>query len=199
MRRLLIFLKEPRPGFVKTRLARAVGPEAASEVARACAERLLERLRPFQKEAAVYVTPPEAIPRVQAWIGGSWTVRAQRGGTLGVRLHRAAQEALKEGARQVLLIGTDSPWLAPEDVERAFRALDSSDMVLGPAEDGGYYLLGVRGDWPALFRGIVWGTEQVSLQTLARAGRLALSVRLLPTGYDVDRYEDLQRFLAERR
>ncbi len=182
---------------MKTRLAKRVGPKAASDVARACAELLLERLRRFRKEADLYVEPPGAVPRVQAWLGGSWTVRGQEGRTLGMRLNRAVGDALKAGARRVLVIGTDSPWLAPADLEEAFEALEASDMVLGPAEDGGYYLLGVKGDWPALFQGIAWGTDRVSRQTLSRARRLSLSVRLLRAGYDLDRYEDLQRFLIE--
>lgn len=197
MRRLLIFLKEPQPGRVKTRLARQVGDVAASHVARTCAELLCKRLRGYCDQTVVRVHPPAAVARVQAWLGGAWQVQAQQGRTLGARLCRAVEEALQQGIERVLILGTDSPWLTPATLEEAFEALRTSDVVLGPTEDGGYYLIGVRGRWPALFQRIAWGTSRVCAQTQARARRLGLSVHVLRPGYDIDRYEDWQRFLHE--
>ena len=192
-----MFLKEPQPGRVKTRLAQTLGDRAASDVARACAELLCARLSDYRDEATVCVHPPEAVARLHAWLGSAWTAQPQHGATLGERLDRAIGDARRDGAQHVVVIGTDSPWLAAADIEQAFEALASSDVVLGPTEDGGYYLIGVRGHWPALFEDIDWSTDRVLQQTLARAERLGLSVQLLRSGYDVDRYEDLQRFLAD--
>jgi rSAM/selenodomain-associated transferase 1 len=197
MRRLLVFLKYPSPGKVKTRLAAALGDQAASDVYRVCAEVTLERLRRFQPEAALYVDPPEALERVRRWVGPGWSLAPQQGRTLGERLARATGEAFAEGARPVVVIGTDSPWLGESEIEQAFEALRHADVVIGPAQDGGYYLIGLARPTPALFEGVAWSTPQVCATTLAQARLLGLAVHLLGTGYDVDRLEDLERFAAE--
>jgi len=197
MRRLLIFLKYPTPGKVKTRLAAALGDEAAASLYRACAELTLERLRPLQRKTRLCVEPAEALTRTAAWIGQDWSMTPQRGATLGDRLAHATGEAFDEGARGVIVVGTDSPWLSEREVEEAFAALERADVVIGPTEDGGYYLIGLARPAPALFDGIPWSTPQVCARTLARARALGLRVRLLRTGYDVDRLEDVERFAAE--
>ncbi len=198
-RRVLIFLKQPSPGQVKTRLAASLGPEAAAGIYRACAQLTLERLRPLQAEAVLCVDPPEGIDAVARWVGPGWRLEAQRGRTLGDRLAHATRSAFAEGARRVIVIGTDSPWLAARDIEMAFDALASSEVVLGPAEDGGYYLIGLSRDVPALFDAIAWSSSAVYDQTLAKATALGLSCSALKAGYDVDRLEDLQRFIAEEQ
>lgn len=197
MRRLLVFLKYPAPGKVKTRLAAALGDQAASDVYRVCAEVTLERLRRFQPETALYVDPPEALERTRDWLGQGWSLRSQQGRTLGERLARATGEVFAEGARPVVVIGTDSPWLGERDIEQAFEALRHAEVVIGPAQDGGYYLIGLARPTPALFEGVAWGTPQVGATTLAQARLLGLAVHLLGTGYDVDRLEDLERFAAD--
>ena len=198
-RRLLIFLKDPEPGQVKTRLAASIGADEASRAYRACVETTLARLRPLRQEAVLYVEPPDAIGKVDAWLGDGWVLRPQRGRTLGERLARATAEAFADGAARVAVVGTDSPWIAPADIEDAFRALERADVAVGPAEDGGYYLIGLARPTPALFDGIAWSTPAVYAQTCARAAALGLRLAPLREGYDVDRVEDLDRFAAERR
>ena len=196
---LLIFLKEPRAGTVKTRLAQAVGPHAACEIYRACVELTLERLRRFCDNTILCVDPPHALDAVRVWVGAAWTLRPQRGQTLGDRLAEATAHAFAQGDRRLVVIGTDSPWLQPPKVEQAFAALERHDVVIGPAEDGGYYLIGLSRAVPALFDGMAWGTDAVLAQTMARARALGLRSHPLPLGYDVDRLEDLERFMAEER
>ena len=111
----------------------------------------------------------------------------------------AMAAAFAEGATGVVAIGTDSPWLTADEVEAAFEALRHHDAVLGPTQDGGYYLIGLRRFVPALFEDIAWSTTSVYAQTLARADHLRLRMHVLRTGYDVDRPEDLQRWLKETK
>lgn len=199
MRRLLIFLKYPTPGRVKTRLAESLGAEAASAVYRACVELTLERLTPLRHETVLCIDPPGAVGRARRWLGSGWAFQPQRGGTLGERLAQATASSFAEGAAPVVVIGTDSPWLDAGRVEAAFDALTRAELVLGPTEDGGYYLVGCSRAAPELFAGIAWSTSGVLAQTLAKAGALGLSVERLPTGYDVDRLTDLHRFMNSLR
>ncbi|MBI1992345.1 MAG: TIGR04282 family arsenosugar biosynthesis glycosyltransferase [Candidatus Omnitrophica bacterium] len=197
MRRLLVFLKYPTPGRVKTRLAASVGEEAASRLYRACVQLALTRLHALRRDAVICVDPPDALERTRAWVGSGWALRPQRGGTLGERLAHATSAAFMDGATRVVVIGTDSPWLTAEAVDDAFAALGQADLVLGPTEDGGYYLIGLARPAPAVFADIPWSTSTVYQETLAKARALGLPVQTLPLGYDVDRLEDLQRFVAE--
>ena len=199
MKRLLVFLKYPTPGRVKTRLAEAIGAEAAATIYRACVELTLERLRPLASEAIICAEPASACGSVRAWLGSWWHVHPQVGQTLGDRLAYATGEAFEDGTRRVVCIGTDSPWLQPEHIEAAFSALEDAELVLGPTEDGGYYLIGLSRPAPALFSRVAWSTPQVLAQTQANARALGLRMRMLSVGYDVDRVEDLQRFLDEER
>ena len=197
MRRLIIFLKDPTPGRVKTRLAATVGDDAACELYRACVELTLERLAPFRDATVICVDPPEALGRVREWLGAGWSLRPQRGATLGDRLADATAEAFAQGAERVVVIGTDSPWISGVEIEEAFAALARAELVIGPAQDGGYYLIGLSRAAPAVFDGIAWGTSSVYAQTLTNAATLGLRVHPLRLGYDIDRVEDLERFLAE--
>jgi len=199
MRRLLVFLKYPAAGQVKTRLAARLGDEAAAAIARASAELTLKRLEPFQPATLICLDPPEALEDVRAWIGPGWACRPQQGTTLGERLAEATSAMFARGARRVVVIGADSPWLTADDVAAAFEQLNANDVVLGPTEDGGYYLIGLSRAAPALFDGIAWSTPQVCAQTRQRAGLLGLRVHLLPQGYDLDHVEDVRRFVTEER
>ena len=195
MRRLLIFVKEPVPGQVKTRLAAEIGADAACAVYRRCVERTLERLSILRHEMTLCVEPAEATGGIQAWLGSAWSVLPQRGATLGERLTDATNRLFDENGRRVIVIGTDSPWLDDTVIEEAFSALERADLVLGPAADGGYYLMGLAKPAPGLFCGISWSTNQVLHQTLDASRRLGLVASLLPLGYDIDRLEDLRRWM----
>lgn len=107
----------------------------------------------------------------------------------------AFHEAFRRGARRVAIVGTDAPFVSRETVLEAFRSLDDHDLVLGPAHDGGYYLLAVDRPRPALFQGIAWSTPSVLAATVARAGTLGLTMRLLDPLRDIDTLDDLR---AER-
>ena len=198
-RRLLIFLKEPQAGQVKTRLAAAVGEERAGLLYRVCVELTLDRLQAFRADSVLCVEPPEALGRMREWLGQRWSFRAQRGSTLGERLAEATTHAFEQGAQRVVVVGTDAPWVTAEDIAGAFQALDRADVVLGPTRDGGYYLLGLSRALPELFEGVAWSTPSVYAQTRTKAQASGLRVEALRPGYDLDELEDVRRFVQEER
>jgi rSAM/selenodomain-associated transferase 2/rSAM/selenodomain-associated transferase 1 len=192
--RLIIFTRHPRPGRAKTRLIPALGPDGAADLQRrmtaqalATARRLARR-RPVDVEVRFEGGGPGAVRR---WLGPSYTCRPQGPGDLGERMRRAFEEAFASGAGGTLIVGSDCPVLSAEHLHRAFAGLLEHDLVLGPARDGGYYLIGARAGAPDVFGGIAWGTGGVLEHTLAAARGAGLSVALLDELADVDRTEDL--------
>jgi hypothetical protein len=193
---LIVFTRLPEPGRTKTRLAGALGDEGAAELHREMAERTLAVAC---KSAAVagarleihHTGDAEAMRR---WLGDDLYYRPQVAGDLGRRM----AVALAAGAPAVL-VGTDCPDLTPAILAGAFAALADHDLVLGPAFDGGYYLIGLREPRPELFAGIAWGTDRVLAGTLAIAGDLGLTVAQLEPLADIDRPEDLDRLRTLER
>lgn len=201
-RTLVVFLKQPRPGAVKTRLATVVGPELAAELYQVLVETVLEQTtpEPGDYERLVFFDPPEARRALREWLPGV-SLRAQAPGDLEQRLADAFERAFRRGAARVAIIGSDAPALTRATVLRALRALDEADLVLGPAADGGYYLIALREVRPELLRGIDWSTSAVLRQTLERAQAARLRVRQLEPLRDVDTLADLRAEwrLVERR
>lgn len=193
---LLTVVKFPEPGKVKTRLAAEIGDELAAEVYRyfiaqtfASVESLTEATR------FVAFTPGEKAAEFQRMFPGEQRWFAQiNSPDFGVRLRYAMQTTLQQNFERVITIGSDSPSLPPAYLKEAAEALTTNDLVLGPAEDGGYYLIGLKSAPTELFEGIAWSTEKVLQQTLAAAQRLGLRVHLLPEWYDVDDLPALHRY-----
>jgi rSAM/selenodomain-associated transferase 1 len=129
--------------------------------------------------------------RVRDWLGPEFLFQTQAAGDLGERLHQAFGHAFSAGNTAVIIMGSDCPGLTAGVLRRAFAALAESDMVLGPAADGGYYLIGLSRPAPALFTDIPWSSSEVLARTLARAADLGLKTHLLGTLCDVDRPQDL--------
>ena len=190
---LLVFVKEPRAGQAKTRLIPALGAEAAAQLYRALADEEIRATRPRgdEYERLFFFTPPPAQAAIAAWLPGE-DLRHQHGPDLGERMAQAFDTAFAEGARRVAIIGTDVPWVSRETVLEAFEALDDHDLVLGPARDGGYYLLAVSSRRPELFQGMAWSTPSVFHATVERAGGLGLGVRVLAPLTDIDTLEDVR-------
>ncbi len=189
---LVVFVKHPRPGAVKTRLAAAIGPDAAAELYRALAEHVLEATTPAgEYERLVFFDPPEALEEMRAWLPGV-RLLAQHGEDLGARMADAFARAFARGASRVAIVGTDAPSVSRETVAEALAALGGADAALGPSEDGGYYLLALREPRPELFAGIAWSTPAVAAETRARAAALQLTLRELPALRDLDTLDDLR-------
>jgi rSAM/selenodomain-associated transferase 1 len=190
---LLVFLKRPRPGEAKTRLIPQLGPLAAADLYRALAEEEVRRTapRPGEYERLLFYTPSDAGVEMQAWLGGGQWL-PQRGGDLGERMTAAFEQAFRRGARRAVLVGSDAPWVSRERVMEAFAALGEHDLALGPACDGGYYLIALDRPQPGLFGGIAWGSASVLAATVERAGVLGLALRLLDPLPDIDTFADVR-------
>lgn len=195
--KLIIFLKAPRPGQVKTRLAEVIGPQAACVAYRRLVELLLNQLRelPFVE---LRHSPDNAASEIAPWLAAGWNRRPQGVGDLGQRLVAAFDDAFARDAERVAAIGSDCPYVTAEDIRAAWSALSRCDVVLGPAGDGGYWLIGLRSAQPELFHDIPWSTDQVLRTTMIRIQTAGLSVQLLRTLEDVDTEADWKRFLAGR-
>jgi len=196
---LLMFAKYPEAGKVKTRLAAAVGAELAAQLYQEFIRCTFNMAMQIEVAARfVTFTPADKEKELRTLFPGPWQWFAQADSTdLGFRIHRAVQHVQQQGYSHVLTIGTDSPSLPPEYLEQAAMVLSAHDLVLGPATDGGYYLIGLKTAPVELFTGIDWSTERVLQQTLNRAEQLRMSVHQLPVWYDVDDLTTLQRFCSE--
>jgi len=191
--RLLVFVKAPRPGAVKTRLATALGDDGAARLYRVLAEEEIRRTTPRagEYERIFFFTPEDARPEIERWLPGE-TLEPQQGQDLGERMSLAFASAFAAGARRVAIIGTDVPECGREHVREALRSLDDHDVVLGPTHDGGYYLIALDRPQPAFFQSIPWSTPSVLPATAERAGVLGLSVRMLDPLRDIDTLADLR-------
>jgi rSAM/selenodomain-associated transferase 1 len=191
--RLIVFVKAPRPGAVKTRLAAVLGDDAAARLYRLLADEEIRRTAPRAGEydRLFFYTPEDARPEIERWLPGE-TLEPQHGRDLGERMSRAFESAFAAGARRVAIIGSDVPAAGREHVMEALQSLDDHDVVLGPTHDGGYYLLALDRPRPALFQSIPWSTPSVLPATAERAGVLGLSVRMLDPLRDIDTIDDLK-------
>ncbi len=188
-----VFVKAPVAGRVKTRLAAEVGARRAARLYRGIGRDIVAAcVLPEAHRTVVWFSPPGAQRSVRTWLQGLpvSAFAPQREGGLGVRLSAAFGHHFREGARRVVVIGSDCRDVDRELVARALTALGDHDVVIGPANDGGFYLLGLRAPAAGLFRGVAWSTEAVLDRTLANAGRLGLECGLLPTLRDVDTVAD---------
>jgi rSAM/selenodomain-associated transferase 1 len=195
---LAIMAKAPRAGAVKTRLCPPLRPPEAAELARCFLLDTVERVRQIVGvQPIVAYAPAEALAQFEEAAPG-FVLLPQRGRDLGERQRHLVEDALGLGLQAALLIGTDSPTLPRECLDEAVSLVMARDVdvVLGPTEDGGYYLIGLRTPSPALFEGIPWSTPTVLSRILERAQRLGLRVACLPTWFDVDTGADLERLRA---
>ena len=193
---LTVFAKDPEAGRGKSRLARSVGERHAGNVARALlsdALQLADAVRSEGVTVSVFHTPdrPDVRDRMRAK-APTLGHEAQGQGDLGRRMAACFDGWFRRGAERVVLVGTDCPTLAPEDVHTAFKRLESADVVLGPASDGGYVLIGLSAPRPELFADIDWSSGDVLAQTVGVVRRADLSLSLLPVQCDLDTVEDVR-------
>jgi rSAM/selenodomain-associated transferase 1 len=195
----VLMMKAPLAGFVKTRLAPPLKAEEAAALA-GCFARDAARCALEAGGEVVIAYAPAAgratleplLPSCSHWV-------EQKGDGLGARLEAVAAEVFRSGFGPVAVAGADSPTLPPSYVSRALAALAAgdADIALGPTEDGGYYLVGLRRPAPGLFRNVEWSTPRAYAQTARNAAALGLRLLELPRWYDVDTPEDLARLRAE--
>jgi hypothetical protein len=219
---LAVFAKTPRPGRVKTRLAAEIGDHVAALLHRLLVDYTLRSLGEVADRRLLAFTPATDEAAWRRHLGPSWQAVAQSTDDLGHRLARCFAEQLSsdapdeataprepetsrgptgEPARRMVIVGTDCPWLTAGHVASALDALQQMPVVLGPAHDGGYYLIGLRGPWsqrlPPLFEEIPWGTAAVAEATRDACRRVGLEWHELTPLSDLDRPADLRQLLAD--
>ena len=194
---LILFVRYPEAGRVKTRLAKSVGPEEARRLYQNLTEANLKVIHPLARQGVDLVIafdPPEQEEAVKNWLRGPYHYLNQGEGGLGERITQGFERVFLGGAKKAIVLGSDTLDLRIEIVKQAYQALESSDLVLGPAKDGGYYLIGLRRPQPRLFQNIPWSTPHVLASTQLRAEQLGLSYSLLEELEDLDEVENREGF-----
>jgi rSAM/selenodomain-associated transferase 1 len=191
---LAVFVRHPESGKVKTRLAKAFGDPFAAELYGYFVDDLLEALAPGSYHLEIFFTPAESDIEIRQRFGVRFSYTPQQGEGLGDRMEKAFNSCFARGFATTLLIGSDLPDLTAEVIEQAFQTLENGkDAVVGPAFDGGYYLIGFRSDTfdPAVFKGMPWGENTVFNKTLNRLNARRCRVHLAPAWCDIDTENDL--------
>lgn len=192
---LIIFVKNRIPGKTKTRLAKSIGDTAALQVYDQLLEHTHSVTAPLNYQKWVFFS--EYLEEKSLWQQG-YQAEVQQGNDLGERMHRAFEKCFSEGAQRVCIIGSDCFELTSGHLQQAFESLKKHDVVLGPAADGGYYLLGLQEQQPELFYNKVWSTPDVLAEALEDCRRLGLSTKQLPLLHDLDDIRDLKRYQQQR-
>lgn len=184
---LIIFIKNPQPGKVKTRLAATLGDGMALRIYTALLERIRQGTEPLP--VAKYLFYSDFIEKNDEWLPTHFTKKIQHSGGLGERMSSAFAEVLEQHGRAVI-VGSDVPGITPSIINEALEKLADHDFTIGGTDDGGYYLLGMNAFEPAVFEGIEWSTATVFSQTMEAIARLGKTCHQLPVLPDIDYEED---------
>jgi rSAM/selenodomain-associated transferase 1 len=194
---LLVFIRAPEAGRVKTRLSKRLSQDMVLELYKRFVLDVLRALGRCQYPIKVYYYPPGADSMMREWLGRGYTYHVQQGNDLGERMAAAFRSVFSEGFKQALLVGTDLPDLPERVIHDGFDALYTHNSVVGPTFDGGYYLIGFNADSyrQEIFEDVTWGTGEVFEQTLSRLRSHGHRYHLLMRWHDIDEYEDLTAFV----
>lgn len=193
---LVMFVKMPEAGRVKTRLQPELSPEQSLTLYTAMVEDLVRRLSEGPWDLWIWFAPPEAEVALRGWLGAALRYAPQSGGDLGGRMTGAFAGCAARGYRRTVIVGSDLPELDASRVGEAFEALSRHDLVLGPSEDGGYYLIGRTGADPDLFAGVAWSTASVFERTAANARQAGFTLAELAPARDIDTVAEVRDLWA---
>ena len=198
---ILLFVKAPIRGQVKSRLAAVLGQDAALELYRNFVLDILTSIEKSGVPCRICHHPPDGGEIVKTWLGDRFRYMPQEGKDIGERMERAFRRAFSEGASRAVLIGSDIPDLPPALLRDAVERLDRTGAVIGPAKDGGYYLIGFRNDafFPGIFRVQEWSTGTVFKKTLQIFEEEQREVSVLTSWQDVDTIDDLKDLMERSR
>ncbi|TDQ19217.1 hypothetical protein DFQ04_1036 [Algoriphagus boseongensis] len=191
---IIVFQKNFTLGKVKTRLADTMGSEKAFEIYQELVDLTYQSI--YSLDAQVFLFFSDYVP--EDFTQSDWILKVQSGKDLGERMENALNSVFDLGFPKALIIGTDCPYLNSTIYLEAFEKLNSFDLVIGPAEDGGYYLLGLKKNVPNIFRNMEWSTPKVFIETVSRANSEGLSYQFLPRLSDIDTEEDWNQFLKSK-
>ncbi|HXY62342.1 MAG TPA: TIGR04282 family arsenosugar biosynthesis glycosyltransferase [Nitrospirota bacterium] len=198
---VILFVKLPEPGKVKSRLAQDMDGDMVRHLYECMVLDAIDMLERTETPFRISFDPSDAEERVRQWLGQAYSYMPQTGHDLGARMEQAFTRVFSEGVSDALLIGSDIPSLTTSIIAAAFRSFSVCDAVIGPANDGGYYLIGFKkGTFkPGIFRGMAWSTKTVFLETLGRLEKASLAVHRLPELRDIDTREDVEAYLSHAR
>jgi len=195
---LVVMAKQPVPGRTKTRLCPPFTAEKAAHLAEALLRDTLQLAAAIEAlQLAVAITPPQSEYYFRQIAPPGALLLPVEGANIGICLDKALSALLDLGFEKAIALNADGPSLPPDYLCQAFRSLDSHDLVLGPGEDGGYYLIGLKRKCSELFEGIPWSTHKVLAATLAQTEKVGWTVALTPPWYDIDLPDDVQRLRQE--
>ncbi len=193
---IIIFVRNPKLGEVKSRLAKTTSDKFALGFYKSCAENIIKKIKNIQHlNRFIFYSNKKDKDDVIKWLENKFFFSAQEGSDLGSRMKNAFEKVFTTYAEKVIIIGSDIPDLSAEIINKAFEYLSYSDVVIGPSKDGGYYLLGIKKMYAELFEGIEYSTSTVLSETLIRIKLLNLSYQLLPELQDIDTKQDLREWL----
>ena len=194
MNTLIIFIKYPEAGKVKTRLASDIGQEKAAQIYSFMAETIIEKTLDLTNYSTIiFYDPPDKEEEIKKWVNKREVEYSpQNGSTLGERISNAFEMVFSSGTSRAIIIGSDCIDVSKDIINLAMESLENKDVILGPAEDGGYYLLGLNRHMPEIFENIEWSTANVLNQTIERINENKLKYKLLKTLKDVDTVDDLE-------
>jgi uncharacterized protein len=192
---IIIFVKAPRPGQVKTRLAKSIGDRQAAQLYRCFTEDVLATVESLELDTLIFFAPATEAACLQGWLGEHQCYIPQQGTHLGDRMAAAFRHSFSLGYQRVLILGSDSPDLPRAFLVEALAALQQQ-AVIGPSKDGGYYTIGFTPNTfcPAVFGALPWSTPQVYSQTLDVLNQHSCPVHILPAWTDIDTFDDLHQF-----
>ena len=198
---VILFVRSPERGRVKSRLAAAMGEKMALELYKGFVLDIIETLRQGCYPLRIFFYPRESKDRIEKWMGKDFAYVSQQGSDIGERMGNAFVQSFSEGSEQLVLIGSDIPDLTNSIINRAFSSLHKGDAVLGPASDGGYYLIGFKATsfLPDVFHGIHWSTSSVYRETMEIFRHSKYRVHTLPQWNDVDTLDDLRTLFERNR
>ena len=193
---MLVFVRVPESGRVKTRLVGKLDTDSVCRLYKCFVGDILATLSNREYDIVICYDLPEGRLKMISWLGSAFSFMPQSGASLGKRMENAFAAMFSEGVEQAVLIGSDFPDLDAGIIDEAFEKLATHDLVVGPAVDGGYYLIGFNAGsfYPKIFHGIPWGTNQVFDSTADCINKSNLSMHLLPKWQDIDTYDDLKVF-----
>lgn len=194
---VIVFLKYPEAGTVKTRLCRVLNPAVVTGLYRCFVADTLFMLRRTGEPVRICYAPPTPEEQMIGWLGNQYELTPQKGEDLGQRMAHAFADAFSDGYHHVLLMGTDIPDLPPPVIDSAFRGLETAGVTIGPSRDGGYYLIGFTRDHfvPEVFQDMQWSTDTVFEETVSVLTSMGHSPHRLPEWNDIDEYADLKEMV----
>jgi rSAM/selenodomain-associated transferase 1 len=198
---VLVFIKAPIKGEVKTRLSKDMPAGVVLDLYKNFVKDILENVKAEGRRLIIYCYPGKEVSRIRKWLGERYTLKPQTGKDLGERMAGAFSYAFSKGYQKALLIGTDFPDLPGSIIDQAFNGLVAHDAIVGPARDGGYYLIGFRADtfYPDVFIDIPWDTDRVFGKTMRKLKSAGYKIHVLPEWTDIDDYRDLENFIKTNR